>query len=200
MGNLNSVKKAFNRIKQNALITADPLELQKAEKLILPGVGNFKLGMQNLRDLGLIDVLNDLVIDKKKPVLGICLGMQLLTSHSEEGDCAGLNWIPGKTIKFKFETVEGEKDLKIPHMGWNSLEIHRSGDKLFEGIPNGTSQYFVHSYYVRCNANENRFATSVYGIELDASIGKENICGTQFHPEKSHRFGLKILENFIKNF
>ncbi len=200
MGNLNSVKKAFNRIKQDVIITSNHQELAAAKKLVLPGVGNFKLGMENLSKLGLVELLNELVLIKRKPVLGICLGMQLLTSHSEEGECDGLNWIEGKTIKFKFNRNADEPYLHIPHMGWNSLEIQPQGNRLFNDVPNGTSQYFVHSYFVQTTHLSDKLATAVYGVEIDASIGKDNICGTQFHPEKSHQFGLKILENFVEKY
>lgn len=198
MGNLNSVKKALKRIEVHAEISNDAQMIEKADKLLLPGVGNFELGMENLRKNNLIDLLNEQVLEKQKPILGICLGMQLLTSHSEEGDAEGLNWIPGKTIEFKKDMVtEGtQRKLKVPHIGWNTLKLSNNQNNLLSTLPNNTSQYFVHSYYVKCDNEENVMASTEYGHDFHSSISKDNIYGTQFHPEKSHKMGLEILRNF----
>jgi len=140
MGNLHSVQKAFNRLRIEARITSDTNEISNADKLILPGVGNFKRGMENLTELGLIDALNKAVLENRTSILGICLGMQLFTKSSEEGDCKGLGWIDAKTVRFNFENAE--KKLKIPHIGWNTLDFMNES-KLYEGIGEDPSFYFV---------------------------------------------------------
>jgi glutamine amidotransferase len=190
MGNLRSVQKAITRLGFKCIITRDTEELNKADKLIIPGVGNFKNGIKNLEEFNLIGVLNKLVLDLGKPVLGICLGMQLMTDMSEEGNCEGLGWISGKTVRFKSER------LKVPHIGWNTVEMKDKLD-LFNELNSDDEFYFVHSYYVKCkNENEVVFKTN-YGISFDSGFKKKNILGVQFHPEKSHLSGLKILKGFL---
>jgi len=197
MGNLNSVRKAFARIDVEATISSDLSTIRKASKIILPGVGHFKKGMENLSQRGLIDELNELALTKQLPILGICLGMQLLSSRSEEGPAEGLNWIPGQTLRFSKASFNGigSSKLRIPHMGWNSIAIQRN-NPLLSDIPAETTQYFVHTYYVKCQERSDVLATTSYGIDFDSVIQKDNIMGTQFHPEKSHKKGLQILRNF----
>lgn len=195
MGNLHSVQKAFSRLRIEASISFNADEISNAKKLILPGVGNFKRGMENLAERGLIDALNNAVIDNKTPILGICLGMQLFTKSSEEGDCAGLGWIDAQTVRFNFENAE--KKLKIPHIGWNSLEFANESI-LYEGIGEDPSFYFVHSFYVSSNDDSAVIATTSYGTSFVSSAVKNNIFATQFHPEKSHDDGLKLLKNFAE--
>lgn len=189
MGNLHSVLKAFKRINSDVIISSDINEIKKADKLILPGVGHFKNGMKKLKEKNLIGVLNDMVLKEKKPILGICLGVQLFTKHSEEGDVDGLGWIDAKTVKFK------DSKFKIPHMGWNDLNIKKNS-VLFDGINNENNFYFVHSYYLDCKDQGDVLATTSYSKEFVSAIQKENIFGVQFHPEKSHSYGLQILKNF----
>ncbi|HIA12489.1 MAG TPA: imidazole glycerol phosphate synthase subunit HisH [Flavobacteriales bacterium] len=196
MGNLHSVQKAFNRLRIEARITSDTNEISNADKLILPGVGNFKRGMENLTELGLIDALNKAVLENRTSILGICLGMQLFTKSSEEGDCKGLGWIDAKTVRFNFENAE--KKLKIPHIGWNTLDFMNES-KLYEGIGEDPSFYFVHSFYVASNDDSAVMATTQYGTSFVSSAVKNNIFATQFHPEKSHDDGLKLLKNFAEN-
>jgi len=190
MGNLRSVEKAFKRINASPIVSSKIEDIEKATKLVLPGVGFFKAGMDRLRELGLIEVLNRKVLEEKTPILGICLGMQLFTSHSEEGDVEGLNWIPSKTIAFNLKTY------KVPHMGWNTLTLNQDAP-LFKGVDLEETYYFVHSYYVQCQNVENILCTTEYEIDFHSCIVKDNIVGVQFHPEKSHKSGLKLLENFI---
>jgi len=196
MGNLHSVQKAFDRLRIDARISSNAEEVSNATKLILPGVGNFKKGMENLGQRGLIEALNYGVIDQKIPILGICLGMQLFTKSSEEGNAEGLGWIDAKTIRFNFE--QSEKVLKIPHIGWNSL-CFPNDSGLYDGVSEDPSFYFVHSYYVVSNDDSSVVATTEYGHSFVSSVVKNNIFATQFHPEKSHDDGLILLKNFAEN-
>lgn len=192
-GNLRSVQKAFERMRIEAKPTNNPDEILSSKKLVLPGVGNFATAIKRIKDTGIFESLNIAVSEKKIPILGICLGMQLMTKHSEEGDAEGFGWIDAETMRFEFDNNR----LKIPHMGWNSLEI---SDKsaLYDGISNEDLFYFVHSYYVKSNDSNNILAKTKYGIEFTSSFSKENIFGCQFHPEKSHDSGMQILKNFTK--
>jgi imidazole glycerol-phosphate synthase subunit HisH len=192
MGNLRSVQKAFERIGSPIQITSSIPEIMKAEKLVLPGVGHFANGMKNLRDMGLQDALNEKVISQKVPILGICLGMQLFTGFSEEGNVAGLGWIKATTRKFVFT----DGSLKIPHMGWNTV-IPVKDSFLLTGCSPEDHYYFVHSYYVDCENQSDIMLKTHYGITFTSSFQSGNIFGTQFHPEKSHRPGLNLLKNFI---
>jgi len=189
MGNLHSVYKAFKRLNAKVIVSSSPKDIEKADKIVLPGVGHFKKGMEHLRSLKLIPVLNKKVLEEKTPILGICLGIQLFTNHSEEGDVPGLSWIDAGTIKLN-------NKLKIPHMGWNSIRIKKQ-NPLFSGIDSEKQFYFVHSYHVVPKDKSIISTTVNYGIEFVSSIHKENIFGVQFHPEKSHSAGLSLLKNFI---
>ena len=192
MGNLRSVQKAFERIGEETRITRDTAIINHAERIVLPGVGHFEQGMANLKKFGLIEVLNKNVIEQKKPFLGICLGMQLLTNSSEEGNAEGLGWIDGETVKFEIDRLGG---MKVPHMGWNTAV---SSDLIIEGFPENESFYFVHSYLVRCEKIEYVLYNSEYGYQFVSGLVKENIIGVQFHPEKSHQVGLDLIEAFCK--
>lgn len=191
MGNLRSVQKAFERIKCSASISSDVNEIIGADKIVLPGVGNFEKGIANIKEHRLFDILNQAVIINKVPILGICLGMQLMTEHSEEGNAEGFGWIKANTKKFIFEKSE----LKIPHMGWNNLLI-KDNETLFKGLSEENFFYFVHSYFVSCKIEENVLAETSYGNKFVSAFNKGNIYGCQFHPEKSHDAGLLVLKNF----
>jgi glutamine amidotransferase len=194
LGNLGSIRNMLKKIGAEGAISSDVSDIERAEKLILPGVGNFDQGMRNLEALGLLPVLANKVIQKKTPVLGICLGMQLLTRKSEEGESTGLGWIDAEVVRFKFD--DKEKHLKIPHMGWNLVDF-RQRDPLFEEMYPEPRFYFAHSYHVACRNEEEVLAQTFYGYEFVSSVKKENIYGVQFHPEKSHKFGMKLLNNFV---
>lgn len=194
MGNLRSILNKIEKMGFDAIISSESVDIQRADKLILPGVGSFDSGMDNLKKYELISSLTKKVIEEKTPILGICLGMQLLTKSSEEGTKAGLSWVNASCKKFNFDTRA--LNLKIPHMGWNSISI-RKEDPLLENISTGSKFYFVHSYHVVCNDPTILLATVEYGHEVTSIIKKENIYGTQFHPEKSHTEGLTLLKNFI---
>lgn len=194
MGNVRSVQKIFQRLKVQPLITNDKDELMKATKLVLPGVGHFANGMSKLKEYKLIDTLNYLVLEKKVPVLGICMGMQLMTSYSEEGDVSGLNWIEGSTKRFSLQN--NQSLYKIPHMGWNNV-TPMYDNPMTIGISHLDFFYFVHSYYVTCvNPTDVMFKTT-YMHDFVSGFSRGNIYGTQFHPEKSHKSGLKLIQNFI---
>lgn len=197
MGNLGSIANMIKKIGGRSIITSDIFEIEKATKLILPGVGAFDNAILNLEKLNLIEVLNDKALVEKVPILGICLGMQLLTKSSEEGEKNGLGWIEAETLKFNFENEN--KNLKIPHMGWNTVEqnlVH----PLFNDMYEEPRFYFVHSYYVKPKYDSNVLTYSYYGLKFASAIHKDNIIGTQYHPEKSHKFGMKILKNFIERY
>jgi glutamine amidotransferase len=193
LGNPKSIKNMLGYLGIHAHISSDPIEIAQAERLILPGVGHFQHGMEQLEQLGLIEVLNKAVQVDKKPILGICLGMQLLTKFSEEGNMAGLGFIDAQTKKFDLD----DPKLKIPHMGWNTVKFNKESELTTE-IRSNPRYYFVHSYYVECNDNNDVLCTTNYGQEFVSGFQQENIFGLQFHPEKSHKFGMELLANFCK--
>lgn len=194
MGNIGSVLNMFSYLQIEARISDRVDEIAKAEKLVLPGVGAFDNGIFNIKKLGLIGILNEKVLVEKTPVLGICLGMQMMTSFSEEGSQDGLNWIKAKTFRFKFED---DIRLKIPHMGWNYINKNNENE-IVRGLDNLSKFYFVHSYYVKCEDMSHSVCTTHYGLEFDSVISKDNVFGCQFHPEKSHKYGMRVLKNFAE--
>ena len=191
MGNVGSIRNMYKKIGVETIISNDNELIQKADKIILPGDGAFDTGMQNLKKFNLLDNLNNQVLKIKKPVLGICVGMQLMTNRSEEGKETGLGWLDSEVIKFKLE----ETNLKTPHMGWNSLTVLKN-EGVTLNLPEDNRFYFVHSYYIKCNNSDDIAAQTEYGQTFTSVFSSNNIYGVQFHPEKSHRFGMKILENF----
>lgn len=193
MGNAGSILNMLKKIGAEAIITNRKEDIQKADKIILPGVGTFDNGMSNLHDLGLVEIIKTEVLEKKKPFLGICLGMQLLGRNSEEGSMEGLNLIPFESKRFSFDS---SLNLKVPHMGWNIVKFNMD-DPLFNDIKGTQRYYFVHSYHAVCDFSENSLISCDYGYEFTAAVKKDNIYGVQFHPEKSHKFGMKLMENFV---
>jgi imidazole glycerol-phosphate synthase subunit HisH len=190
--NIGSILSMFRKIGVKAISTSKHHEILNAEKLILPGVGHFDTGMKSINKLNIIDSLNQSVIVKKTPILGICLGMQMMCNKSDEGVEIGLGWVDANVKSFK-NTIITEK--KIPHMGWNNVSIIRSNPII--DINKDTQRfYFVHSYFVNCNDESNIISKTNYGIEFTSGFQKENIFGVQFHPEKSHRYGMNLLKNF----
>lgn len=191
MGNLHSVSKAVERLGYEYLITGDEVEIMRASSVLLPGVGAFGDAMSHLRDTGL-DLVMRRAAGEGRPLLGICLGMQLLFDGSEEhGDHEGLGLLPGRAVRFP----SGE--LKVPHMGWNRLDFTRGGEPLLGGLEEG-HVYFVHSYHVELGEPGDLIASADYGLQVTAIVGRENVYGMQFHPEKSGELGMNLLRNFLK--
>jgi len=195
VGNLGSIVNMFKKVGVKAMASSDPVVIEDAEKLILPGIGAFDAGMQKLNERGLIPILNKLVLEKKIPVLGLCLGLQLMTKRSAEGQLPGLDWLDAETVRFRFEGANS--NLKVPHMGWNTIETRRP-HPLFTDLDPDARFYFVHSYYVQSRDSETVLAETDYGGRFHSILGKGNIMGAQFHPEKSHKFGLRLLKNFAE--
>jgi imidazole glycerol-phosphate synthase subunit HisH len=192
-GNLGSIQNILKRIGEESVVTSSRNDIANATKLILPGVGAFDTGMRNLEELDLIGILNQKVIAEKTPVLGICLGMQLLSGGSEEGSLPGLGWLDAETIRFRFKDT---MEYKIPHMGWNFIRQYKAG-RLFEDMYPDPRFYFVHSFFFKANNNDDILASTTYEIEFTSAVERGNVMGVQFHPEKSHKFGMKLLKNFV---
>ena len=197
IGNLGSIKNMLKKAGVKSRISSTEEEIGEAEKLILPGVGAFDYGMSQLRNAVYFDTLNKRVQEDKIPVLGICLGAQLLTEGSEEGELPGLGWIKGRTIKFREEKMDDK--LKVPHMGWNEVETKKES-RLFEDMYEEPRFYFVHTYHIKCEEERYVLVLSCYGYDFLAGVENENVVGVQFHPEKSHKYGLKLLTNFANNY
>lgn len=195
MGNLGSVINMLKHIGAESKVVSTAEELATAEKIILPGVGHWNHGASKLAESGLKQALDKRVLEDKVPVLGICLGMQLLVESSEEGDLPGLGWIPGKVIRFSDETIA--EGLRIPHMGWNLVYPQKSS-AMIESLPEEPRFYFVHSYHVQCTDLADVLLTCKYGYEFACAVQRENIWGVQFHPEKSHKFGMCLMKNFVE--
>ncbi len=196
MGNLRSVQKGFEAVGAKAIVTSDSKKILSARSVVLPGVGAFKACMDNLEKFDLIDTVKQSV-QRGKPFLGICLGLQLLFSQAEEfGSVSGLGILKGKVVGFKDAPNSGDP-LKIPHMGWNNVEVKPS-HPLFDSVPNQSYFYFVHSYYVVPEDRATVATTTNYGIEFVSGIHHENIHAFQFHPEKSQQLGLTVLKNFSR--
>lgn len=193
LGNLGSIANMLKVIGEKSVIASGYKEIAAADRIILPGVGSFDAGMQKLQETRLADVIRG-EADKGKPILGICLGMQLLGRKSEEGTFPGLGLIPFDCIRFSFPPKSA---LKIPHMGWDVVDFRQDSPLLF-GTEGQQRYYFVHSYHASCDHEENVLMICGYGYPFAAAVVKENVYGVQFHPEKSHNFGMKLLENFVK--
>lgn len=194
VANLGSILNMLRKVGARAEAVSTPDAIERAEKLILPGVGAFDHGMTALSERGLADVLKGRVAGDGVPLLGICLGMQLLGNGSEEGALAGLGLIDGRCVRFRFAD---ERTLKVPHMGWNVL-MPRRESPLFKGLDENARFYFVHSYHLVCADASDVLATARYGIEFTAMVQRGSVWGAQFHPEKSHRFGMTLLRNFAE--
>jgi glutamine amidotransferase len=193
MGNLHSVKRKLDRIGVHAQLTSEPSELLDADKLLLPGVGHFGKAMEHLGTLGLLPALHEAAVDRKTPILGICLGMQLFARHSDEGGAEGLGWIDADVVRFG---IDDTRRFKVPHMGWNGVRIARS-NPLLDGVTEETEFYFVHAYHMVCRDSGDVLCETDYGYPFTSVVQRENLYGVQFHPEKSHDAGEALLRNFL---
>lgn len=196
MGNVGSIQNMLKKVGASSVISRDPTAISEAKGLILPGVGSFDAGMKCLTQYGLDVALRRRVLDARVPILGLCLGMQLMTSGSEEGSSSGLGWVDAECKRFRFGATE--INYRVPHMGWNSVEFIRSPFPDYE-INDRPRFYFVHSYYVKCHQSQDVIAHANYGQEFVAGFQVNNIVGVQFHPEKSHKFGMRLLEAFARS-
>jgi imidazole glycerol-phosphate synthase subunit HisH len=196
VGNLGSIKNMFNRIGVDALISSDFDTISSASKLLLPGVGSYDHCMKNLQKSGLIELLTSKVLDENVPILGICVGFQLMFSQSEEGVLPGLGWIKGKVLKFKFD--KNHQDLKTPHMGWNTVVCKKQSSLLDYNDTHEVRFYFAHSFYAKCDNEEDVLCSTQYGADFTSGIESGNIMAVQFHPEKSHQFGMKLFKKFAE--
>ena len=194
IGNLGSVLNMLKKLGVPAKITSIPEEILKSEKLLLPGVGSFDTAMTRLNESGLFGVINEMVLEKGVPILGICLGMQLIMEGSEEGELPGFGWIKGRAYHFNKRIPF---TLKVHHMGWNDVTL-TARNSLTKGFDEEIRFYFVHSYFVRVENQAHSMMKCNYGVEFDAAVHKDNIYGAQFHPEKSHKFGMQFLRNFAE--
>lgn len=193
MGNLKSIYRKIERENKDVKISANPDDIILADKIILPGVGHFATAINNIKRNNFWDAINEHVLVKKKPVLGICLGMQLMAKTSEEGNVSGFGWFDAQVVRFE---VADKFAFKVPHTGWNSA-VKQKKSSLLERITDGESFYFVHSYHIKCNDSSDVLTTTNYSYEFVSAIEKDNIFGVQFHPEKSHGQGQQLFKNFI---
>ena len=194
LGNLGSVLNMVKKLGFDPYIASKPSDIKTADKIILPGVGSFDTGMNNLKKLNMIPILNEKVQVMKTPIMGICLGMQLMTCSSEEGLLPGLSWIDSKTIGFKFES--NNQSLRIPHMGWNNAKF-KDNRFLNYKINITPRYYFVHSYHVICENENDVIAYTEYGYRFTSVFKSQNLIGVQFHPEKSHKYGMELMKAFL---
>ena len=194
-GNFSSVIKIIEKVGGSAQIVDDPSHLASFEKLIIAGVGAFDHGMTCIRNGGWLEALDDFALRQRRPVLGICLGMQLICNRSEEGSLPGLGWVDGNVMRFRLDP--GSK-LKIPHMGWNTVKIAKENPLIPLNSVEEQRFYFVHSYHAVCTDPQDVLATAIHGYEITAALSKGNVMGVQFHPEKSHRFGMALMRRFVE--
>ncbi len=193
MGNVNSIKRKLDKLQIDSVISSCEADIEGSDKIILPGVGHFAKAMESINSKGILKVLNHEVLDMKKPILGICLGMQLMAKNSEEGNVDGLGWFDADVVKFN---IKDKLKYKVPHTGWNQI-VQAKKCRLMENIPDLAEFYFVHSYHIKTNSREDVLNETEYEHTFVSAIQKQNIYGVQYHPEKSHDVGEQLLKNFI---
>jgi len=194
MGNLRSIGNKFKRLGIPYDLTNDLIKIEKADKIVFPGVGHFKTAMERIKSLGLLEILNKKVKENRVPIFGICLGVQLFCKHSEEGEVDGLGWIDAELVKFK---IKDKLKYKVPHIGWNDVKIINS-NSLDKVVEPEDKFYFVHSYHINCFDKSAIWMMTSYEYEFVSAVHKDNIYGTQFHPEKSHDIGMELLKKFAE--
>ena len=195
VGNINAFLNIFKQLNIDANTATSVEDFVGVDKLILPGVGHFDYAMQRFSDSGMKDKVNELVKIEKKPILGVCVGMQMMAKTSSEGALQGLGWIDAEVLKF--DDAQRSAKLPLPHMGWN--DVHpKNKSALIHNLENDARFYFLHSYYFKCNRPETSIADAEYGIQFSCAVNNENVYGAQFHPEKSHHFGIQLLKNFAE--
>ena len=195
IGNITSVKNMLKKAgAEDVRISNNPEEIAAADKLLLPGVGHFDYGMKKLHESGLIPLLEKRVLQGKVPILGICLGAQLITNRSDEGNTPGLGWVDAETVAFDKDKLPA--GYKVPHMGWNNVQVKKD-NPLFANMHDDPCFYFVHSYHLKMEDRQDEWLTTQYGYDFCAAFQRDNIFACQFHPEKSHKFGLRLMENFV---
>lgn len=195
VGNINAFANVYKRLNIETKIAKTTADLESAEKLILPGVGSFDYAMNQLNNSGMRERLDELVLKDKVPVIGICVGMQMMANRSDEGQCEGLKWIDADVIKFDPATIKYV--TKLPHMGWNDVTPTKPNN-LFKELEENSLFYFLHSYYFKCNDMQDAIAVSEYGDSFTCAVNRDNVYGIQFHPEKSHHYGEILLNNFAR--
>lgn len=195
MGNVKSITNMLRKVGVDSQITSDPSEIKQAQKIIIPGVGAFDTGIMNLKKTGLLSVLDEKIIKEGVPVLGICLGMQLFAKTSEEGRLPGLGWVNAKVMRFNFSSMK--QTLKVPHMGWNTV-LPVKENFIFKDVAQPMRFYFVHSYHFVCSDQTDVLGSTLYGYDFPSVIKYKNIIGVQFHPEKSHKYGMQLIKNFVE--
>jgi glutamine amidotransferase len=195
LGNISAFVNVYKRLNIDVSIAKNADDLKNSSKVILPGVGNFDNAMTLLEQSGMRETLNQLALGKRIPILGVCVGMQMLAHSSEEGNSPGLSWVEGQVRAFK--SLAPESNLPVPHMGWNDV-LPVASNKLFDRLESGARFYFLHSYYFHCDRREDVLATCSYGGDFNCALNVNNLYGVQFHPEKSHHYGTRLLKNFAE--
>lgn len=196
-GNVGSVLNMLKKAGAKAQVSRDPGVLRQADKLVLPGVGAFDEAINNLHRFGLWDVLNELVLTQRKPILGVCLGAQIMARSSEEGQLPGFGWLDARIVRFR--PVEGQQ-LRVPHMGWNTVTPELAGGGIFDKVAQPMRFYFVHAYHMVADVPGLQLSTTTHGYPFASALASQNILSMQFHPEKSHKFGLQVFRNFVERF
>lgn len=194
-GNIGSIVNMIRKLGGTGKLVSSSTEITEAKKLVLPGVGHFDFGMKALQDSGMVNALNTVVMDQKVPILGICLGAQLMTRSSEEGSSPGLGWFDADVRHFKH--LSNGEQLRVPHIGWNHV-YQKSNAAIALDLPDEPRYYFVHSYFIQADHTSDVLFTTTYGGEFVSGLHRDNLYAVQFHPEKSHKFGLKLFQNFLK--
>ncbi len=197
VGNISAFRNIYKQLNIHVKTVSKESELIDVEKIILPGVGHFDYAMTRFQDSGMVDKINQMVVQQNTPVVGICVGMQMMAKRSDEGVLPGLGWIDAEVKKFDSGITVGHTKLPLPHMGWNDIRSERT-TPILTGLENDAQFYFLHSYYFVCNDDKDKIATTNYGVDFTCAANHKNIYGVQFHPEKSHKYGIQLLKNFAE--